>query len=240
MSATTQQFIAEQRQLNKRRAMLHPAYRRLLSLIAKVEIEGLENLPSSGSTLLLGNHVSIVDPILITGSIKSRFVISMAKAETLNHPIERLGLRIWGNYVINRGEIDRTALNNTIALLKDEQLVWIAPEGTRNPDGLGEARAGVSFIAHKADAVLVPIVLCGIQDWLQRLKSFKRMYVKMLIGKPFKFHIPVGERLSRDVREQMMTEAMYQLAKIIPDDYASQRGIYSDFEQATTKYLEFV
>lgn len=240
MSSTTQQFIAEQRQLNKRRAILYPAYWRLLSLIAKIDVEGLENIPTAGSTLLIGNHISVVDPILITASISSRFVISMAKAETLNHPIESLGLRIWGNFVINRGEVDRVALNNTIALLKDEQLVWIAPEGTRNPDGMGEAKSGVAYIAHKADAVLVPIVMCGNQNWGKRLKSFKRMRTKIVIGKPFKFHIPEGERLSRDVREQMITEAMYQLALNIPEDYAFQRGIYSDLSKASTKYLAFV
>ncbi|MGB7338235.1 MAG: lysophospholipid acyltransferase family protein [Phototrophicaceae bacterium] len=239
-TTTSQEFVAEQLQLNKRRAILHPILRRLVPPLAKVDIEGLDRLPVSGPTLMMGNHVSLVDPILITATIQSRYVISMAKVETLDNPIQHWALKTWGNFVINRGEVDRTALNNTIALLKSEQLVWIAPEGTRNPDGLGEARGGVPFIAHKANAVIVPIAICGIQNWHKRLMSFKRAYAKIIFGKPFHFHIPTGERLSREVRDQMITEAMYQLALTMPDEFAYQRGVYSDIDKATTKYLKFI
>lgn len=240
MSTATQEFVSEQLKLNNRRQKLHPILRRLVPLFAKVEVCGLENLPATGSTLMMGNHVSLIDPILFTAVVESRYVISMAKAETLDNPIERTGLRIWGNFVINRGEVDRKALNNTIELLKSGQLVWIAPEGTRNPDGMEEAKSGVSYIAHKANAIIVPSVIYGPQTWAKRLKSLRRAEAKIIFGKPFRFRIPEGERLSRQVREQMMTEAMYQVALTMPEEYAFQRGFYSDIDNATTKYLEFI
>ncbi len=240
MSNAAHEFVTEQLNLNKRRAKLHPMLQRLVPLFAKFEVCGLENLPESGPTLMMGNHISFLDPIFITAAVDSRFVISMAKAETLDNPIQRLGLEIWGNFVINRGEVDRVALNNTIALIKSEQLVWIAPEGTRNPDGLGEAKGGVPFIANKTNAVIVPSAICGPRDWVKQVTRFRRITAKVLFGKPFRFHIPEGERLSRDVREQMITEAMYQLALTMPEDYAFQRGAYSDVENATTKYLDFL
>lgn len=240
MTEVMSEFLAEQLALNKRREKLHPALRRLVPLFAKLEIYGLENLPDSGPTLMMGNHVSLIDPIFFTAAVKSRFVISMAKAETLDNPIQRLGLRIWGNFVINRGEVDRVALKNTIDLIKNEQLVWIAPEGTRNPDGLGEARSGVAYIAHKSNAVIVPSAICGPQTWVKHLTRFKRIQAKIFFGKSFRFCLPADERLSRDVRDRMIREAMYQLALTIPDEYAFQRGFYSDIENATTKYLKFL
>lgn len=240
MSAEMSLFLEEQLQLNKRREKLHPALQRLVPLFANLEVRGLDNLPTTGATILMGNHVSLIDPILITSAVDSRYVISMAKAETLDNPIQKLGLRIWGNFVINRGEVDRTALKNAIDLLKSEQLLWIAPEGTRNPDGLGEAHGGVPYIAHKADAVIVPIAICGPQTWVQRLTRFRRVTGLIIFGKPFRFCIPEGERLSRNVRDQMIQEAMYQLASTMPEEYAYQRGVYSDIESATTKYLDFL
>ena len=233
-------FLQEQLQLNKRREKLHPALKRLVPLFVKLEVRGIENLPTTGVTMMMGNHVSLIDPILITASVDSRYVISMAKAETLDNPIQKLGLRIWGNFVINRGEVDRVALKNSIDLLKSEQLLWIAPEGTRNPKGLGEARSGVAYIAHKAQAIIVPIAICGPQTWVQNLRRFRRIDALIVFGKPFRFRIPENERLSRDVRDQMIREAMYQLALTMPEEYAYQRGAYSDVESATTKYLDFL
>lgn len=240
MSNAVQEFVTGQLNLNKRREKLYPILCRLVPLFAKLEVSGLDNLPKSGSTLMMGNHISFYDPIFLTAAVDSRYVISMAKAETLSNPIQRIGLEVWGNFVIKRGEVDRAALNNTIALLKNEQLVWIAPEGTRNPDGMGEAKGGVSFIAHKANAVVVPSAICGPQNWIKQVTRFNRMTAKIFFGKPFRFRIPEGERLSRDVRDSMITEAMYQLALTMPEEYAFQRGAYSDVENATTKYLEFV
>lgn len=233
------EFVAEQLNLNKRRRILHPILRAILPLFTKIEVIGLENIPNQGSLMLLGNHISIVDPILLTGSIPHRFVISMAKAETLHHPIESFGLKAWGNFVVNRGEVDRTALNNSIDLLNAGQVLWIAAEGTRNPDGLGEAKGGVSFIAHKANAMIVPAAICGAQVWSKRLMSFQRVPVKILFGRPFRFVLPEGERLSREVRDEMMREGMYQLAKLMPEEFAFQRGFYSDIENATSKYIQF-
>lgn len=240
MTITLDEFLTEQRHLNERRRRLHPLLRFLTSLVAKVEVEGVENVPQSGPTLLIGNHISLLDPTFFTVAVRNRYVVSMAKVETLDSAWQAWALRTWGNFVVNRDEIDRTALKQAIGLIEDEQLVWIAPEGTRNPDGMSEAKSGVAYIAHKANAIVVPSVVCGAQDWQQRWRRLRRAYCKVIFGKPFRFRVPEGERLSREVREQMIQEAMYQLALTMPDAYAHQRGLYSDVENATTKYLDFV
>jgi 1-acyl-sn-glycerol-3-phosphate acyltransferase len=239
MAENVSEFVAEQLQLNKRRRILHPILRAIIPIFSKIDVSGLENIPSEASAMLLGNHISVVDPILLTGAIPNRFMISMAKSETLNHPVEAFGLKAWGNFVVNRGEIDRTALTNAIDLLNAGQVLWIAAEGTRNPEGMGEAKGGVAYIAHKANTIIVPTAICGAQGWDKTLMRLRRVPVKILFGRPFRFVLPGGERVSRDVREAMMTEGMYQVAKLMPEEFAFQRGFYSDIENATTKYLQF-
>lgn len=240
MTHSVEPFVQKQLQTNRRRRLLHPPLRGLVPMFCKLRVSGAEQIPVTGATMLIGNHISQIDPILITAAVQGRYVISMAKAETRHHPIQGAGLRIWGNFVVRRGEVDRVALNQAIALLKAKQVLWIAPEGTRNPQGMQAAKSGVAYIAHKANAVVVPTAICGSQHWTTRLKRFERFEVALIFGRPFRFRLPDDERLSRSVREAMMTEAMYQVAMTLPEKCAEQRGIYSDLQAASTNYLEFV
>lgn len=240
MTTEVQTFVAKQSRINQRRRLLRPALRAVGGLLCKVDVTGLERIPDSGATILMMNHISAIDPILFTGLIRNRFVISMAKAETLEHWFLRRIVALWGNFVVNRGEVDRVALNQAIELLNHDNLVLIAPEGTRNPNGLHEAKSGTAYIAYKTNAIIVPATVSGAQDWVQRLKHFKRGYAQVTIGKPFRLRIPIGKRFNRNVREAMIREAMYQLASTIPDEYATQRGIYSDLSCATTHYIDFL
>lgn len=234
-----QDYIAQQPQLNRRRRILHPILRMLVRFFSKIKIQGLEHIPDSGPTLIMGNHISFMDPVILTAAVPHRFVISMAKAETLDKAFTRSMLRTWGNFIVNRGEIDRAALTGSIELLKNDSLLWIAAEGTRHPDGMEEAKGGVAYIANKANALIVPTAICGVQDWAAQIKGFRRADGLVNFGQPFRFKIPEGERLSRPVREQMIREAMYQVALAMPEAYADHRGVYNDIGNATTKYLEF-
>jgi 1-acyl-sn-glycerol-3-phosphate acyltransferase len=234
-----QDYVAQQPQLNRRRRILHPMLRVVIRLFSKIEIRGLEYIPDSGPTMMMGNHISFMDPVVLTSSVPHRFVISMAKAETLDKFFTRSILQLWGNFIVNRGEIDRAALTSAIELLKNDNLLWIAAEGTRHPDGMEEAKSGVAYIANKANTLIVPTAICGLQDWAARISRFRRADGLINFGRPFRFKIPEGERLSRPIREQMIKEAMYQVALAMPEEYADHRGVYSDIENASTKYLEF-
>jgi 1-acyl-sn-glycerol-3-phosphate acyltransferase len=235
-----QDYIAQQPQFNRRRRVLYPILRKIIELFSKIEVRGLEYIPDSGPTLLMGNHISFMDPPVLTSAVPHRFVISMAKSETLDNLFNRSILRLWGNFVVNRGEVDRAALTSAIELLNNNYLLWIAAEGTRNSQGMQEAKSGVAYIANKANALIVPTAICGIQNWATQIKAFKRPKGLVSFGRPFRFKVPEGDRLSRPIREQMITEAMYQLALAMPEAYVDHRGVYSDVENATTKYLEFI
>lgn len=237
---TVAEFIARQPEYDKKRRILYPLLRAILPVICKVETTGLENIPTEGKTCIMINHISYLDPIVATYAIPFRYVISLSKIENFNIPVISWFLNQWGGYSINRGEIDRKALMQTIELMKSGQLVLMAPEGTRHPEGLAEAKDGLAYVASKADAVIVPTAVCGAHDWKTRLKRFRRAYAHITFGKPFRFKTYGRKRIPRDELSQMIKEAMYQLALTIPDEYREFRGVYSDIENATTDYIEFV
>lgn len=237
---TVTEFIARQPEYDRRRRILYPLIRALAPTFCKIDVKGLENVPRQGPTALMINHVSYLDPIAVTWSIPFRYVISLSKAENFRIPIVSWFLNQWGNYPINRGEYDRRALMQTIALLQSGQLVLMAPEGTRHPDGLLPAKDGLAYVAAKADAVIVPTAICGANDWKQRLKGFRRAYVHLVFGRPFRFRTAGRRRIPRGELSRMSAEAMYQLARTIPDDYAHLRGFYRDIENASANHIEFI
>lgn len=237
MTASVQEFVAMQPRFAWRRQLMRGLINVVFKLIFRLEITGLDNIPASGPSLLMMNHITLLDPILCMGAVRQRFVIPMTKVENLENPFVAPFVRWWGSYSINRGEIDRKALMNSIELLKSGQLILIAPEGHRHPEGLSQPKDGFAYIATKADAVIIPAAISGAVGW-QRAFKLQRPRIQVNFGRPFRFKTGANRRVQRDDLPVMMDEAMYQLAMAVRDE--TRRGVYSDLSKATTEHLEFV
>lgn len=236
---SVQEYIARQPRYEWRRRLLRGLIRTIgFGLLANAKIVGLENVPRSGPTILMMSHISLIDPVVCIGAVTHRFVIPMTKIENAEDPLFGLLVKAYGAYTVKRGEVDRSALMNSIELLKSGQCILIAPEGTRNPSGLVKPKDGLSYVATKSDAVIVPTALSDAIDFKDRWKHFKRAQVRVTFGKPFRLKSVDGRRIPRDVLAQMTEEAMYQLALTQPDE--NLRGVYSQVENATTEYLDFL
>jgi 1-acyl-sn-glycerol-3-phosphate acyltransferase len=204
-------------------------------LLVKVKIEGTENIPASGPTLFIMNHVAGIDPFVAVGAIRARFAVPMTKVENYRHPIIGIMARSWGAYPVRRGEIDRQALESTIELLNLGHAVLIAPEGTRQR-ALSEPKDGMTYVAFKTNSTIVPIGLDGTEQFPGALKRLRRAHVTVKFGPPFRFVKNDQKRLPRDMMHQMTQEAMWQLATLLPDH---RRGDYQNLDQSTTHYLDF-
>ncbi|NWF67723.1 MAG: 1-acyl-sn-glycerol-3-phosphate acyltransferase [Chloroflexi bacterium] len=237
---TVEQYIAMQPSFAWKRRLLRAFFRWLcFTFMWKVTVSGTENVPDAGPTMLIMNHISSIDPFLAIGALDKRFVIPMTKIENLNNPFLAPFIRAWGAYSIRRGEVDRKALLNSIELIKSGQLVLIAPEGTRTPTGLTQPKDGMTYVATKANAVIVPMgVSAGAIDWKEKLKKLQRAAIHIHFGRPFRFKTDGRPRIPRDEMAKMTDEAMYQLALALPNP--ELRGIYSDLNKATTQYIELL
>lgn len=238
LSAEVQAYVARQPGLRWRRVLLRGLIRSLgFKVLWDVSVTGLANIPAEGPTIIMMNHISMIDPVLCMGAVTHRFVIPMTKVENMRNPLIGPFVRWWGSYTINRSEVDRKALTNSIELIKHGQLILIAPEGHRHPEGLAEAKDGLAFVATKANAVIVPTGISGAIGWNQKLFRFQRPKINVNFGRPFKFKTE-GSRVPREALAVMSHEAMYQLAVAVQDE--TKRGFYRDLSKATTEYIEFV
>ena len=235
-----EEYIARQPEYDKRRRILLPVLRAAVPSFCRIEVEGLENVPRQGSASLMINHISYLDPIVVTASIPFRYTISLSKIENFRIPVVGWFLQQWGHFPIHRGDYDRKALMQTIALLQSGQLLLMAPEGTRHAGGLQPGKDGLAYVATKSDAVIVPTAICGAENWKSRMKRLRRAYAKVVFGRAFRFRTDGQTRIPRQALSQMIREAMYQLAATIPDEYAHLRGHYAELENATTDTIDFI
>jgi 1-acyl-sn-glycerol-3-phosphate acyltransferase len=222
-----------------RHAPMRRALRWLISnigwrFLAKIErVAGVENLPATGPAILMINHIAFVDPIVVLGNLP-RNVVPLAKIEVYALPFIGLFPRLWGVIPVRRGEVDRRAVEQALAVLRAGEVVLVAPEATRSP-ALREAKEGIAYLAYKSGAPIVPVAVEGTEGVIKLgIKRPADPGAVVRLGVPFCFK-PMTGRPSHAALRQMTDEAMYRLAAMLPEP---RRGFYADLSKATTDYIE--
>lgn len=138
-------------------------------VLFRLRVEGADRVPSSGSAIVAGNHVSALDGValaLATGSRGRRMTRFLVAAEFFRKLWCGWALRLYRQIPIRRGERDQGALDVAIETIRGGALAGIFPEGTVNPEpgaGLMRGRRGAARIALAADAPVVPVGIWGTQ-----------------------------------------------------------------------------
>ncbi len=200
------------------------------SLLARVgEVDGIDNVPTSGPAILMINHIALIDPLVVM-HVLPRNIIPMAKIEVYTYPVIGILPKIWGVIPVRREEFDRRAIQQVFEVLKAGEIVLVAPEGTRGPQ-LQTARVGVAYLASRSGVPVVPVAISGTIGFptLPLTKRWAGPKAQVRFGKPFCFR-PELHRANREELRKMSDEAMYILARALPSE---QRGVYADLDQAT-------
>ncbi len=201
--------------------------RLLFNLIARVDVRGYEFLPVGESFVIATNHLGIVD-VPIAFYALDRWDMFVVVAEKWG----RVGLFRWVgkhfNFIfIDRFNPDIKALRRILALMHENNILVIAPEGTRSRTGaLIEAKPGVSYLATKLDRPIVPVAITGTEDknLLGNLKRLRRSHVTVTAGPAFT--LPSLPRENRDeVLKRYTDEIMCHIAALLPERY---RGVYAN------------
>jgi 1-acyl-sn-glycerol-3-phosphate acyltransferase len=138
-------------------------------VLFRLRVEGADRVPSSGSAIVAGNHVSALDGValaLATGSRGRRMTRFLVAAEFFRKLWCGWALRLYRQIPIRRGVRDQGALDVAIETIRGGALAGIFPEGTVNPEpeaGLLRGRKGAARIALATDAPVVPVGIWGTQ-----------------------------------------------------------------------------
>ena len=156
-----------------------PVIRVLFNFFYKPTYIGRENIPSSGSFVLAGNHTSYLDPLLLMSASK-RTIHFLAK-DSLVKGVKGLVFKHMGIIPVNRKIHDKDALRNAKEALNNKKVIGIFPEGTinRTEDMTLPFKIGADKMAKDTDALLVPFTITN------KYKLFRKS-VTIEFYKPYK------------------------------------------------------
>lgn len=195
----------------------------LFGLLAKVECEGLENVPASSPCIVAANHFSIYDPIYV-GVYLPRYPHFMAKIELYKNPLFGWVIRQLGSFPVYRGEGDTWALEQAGRVLAAGEILSMFPEGTRSgrKARLKRGKIGAVKLALEHQVPIVPVAVWGTHCIKINLR---RDQVNIKVGEPLDVAAIAGP--SPDKREtprELTTVLMQKIAEMLPPEH---RGIYA-------------
>jgi 1-acyl-sn-glycerol-3-phosphate acyltransferase len=198
----------------------------VFNILFSWKVEGRDNIPTTGSLILIANHVSLSDPFFLIFSFP-RFINFMAKEELFRSPFLRLWLHWAGSVSIRRnGKITekQRMLKSARDALERGLILGMFPEGGRNRDGkLRKGKPGSAVIASKTNVPIIPVGIAGTDkikgvSWL-----WKRPDIVVNIGKPFKLP-PTNGQMSKSQMQLLTTQLMTEIAALLPPEY---QGAYA-------------
>jgi 1-acyl-sn-glycerol-3-phosphate acyltransferase len=198
-----------------------------MDIIARVEIQGMENIPKTGNFILATNHLGRLDTAVLLYAFDREDIILPVAEKYKNHPIYGMLGRSVNAIWLNRFEADYSALRQILKRMERGGMMVIAPEGTRSKsEALQEGKPGVAFLASRSGYPVLPVALAGTEDRavLDNLLHFRRSHIRGWAGKPFQVEIPKEKGREQALRAAT-DEIMSRIAAMLPENY---RGVYAD------------
>ncbi len=203
----------------------------------RLEVNGAENIPSSGAGLMACNHVSVIDSFFVP-AVLSRRITYVGKAEYMDDWKTKHLFPALGMVPIDRsgGAASQRALDAAAGILDNGELFGIYPEGTRSRTGkLHKGRTGVARLAMRTGAPIVPIGLRGTREVQPPDQSSPKpfMTVEINVGKPIdpaRFRSRDGDPL---LYREITDELMFEIAQLSGQDYVHEYATKPKTEKAS-------
>jgi len=156
----------------------------------RLKITGKENIPKSDAFIVVANHASYYDPLVLAASLYPRKVYFMAKMELFKIPGFAFVIRKLGAFPVKREGFDRKSLTRAFELIKDKEAIGMFPEGTRvRADASRQIFQGAAYLASKTGAGVLPVRICGTEKIMAEGKRFPRLAkINVNIGIPLKLN----------------------------------------------------
>jgi 1-acyl-sn-glycerol-3-phosphate acyltransferase len=199
---------------------LRSIVRFLVRIAFPIRIFGMENIPKEGAAVVMANHTSFLDGIILE-MFPRRLVRFMTKNSQYKGAFVGWFLLKGGTFPVRRYTTDILAIRNAIRIIQQGHLMGIFPEGERSWDGrmLPMKRGAVRLIL-ALGVPIVPVGVSGAYGLMPRwTHSIKRVPVTIRFGKPVQLdpvpiplHTPelideAAEKLKKLILEQMEAPA---------------------------------
>ena len=197
---------------------------RLIALLVRatmrVRVDGLERIPPSGPAIIAGNHLSLLDSVVVIPYLRRPVILLLAEELRVWPWVAFVYGRLGNAIVVRRGSGDRRPVDLGAAVLHAGGIVAVAPEGRRSRTGsLERGRNGVARLAVRTGAPVVPVAIWGQERALTSWRRLRRAPVDIRFGAPRSFD-------GRDAGDpaDVTSQVMVEIAQLLPREY---RGVYA-------------
>jgi len=189
-----------------------------MRIFTRTTVTGLHNIPRTGPAILVGNHVAMMEVVLM-GIFTPRMVEIIGAGDLPLDPRYARMAHTWGFIPINRGTMDRKAMNTALDILKQGGLIGLFPEGGIWETTRKQAHPGAAWLSNKAQVPVIPMGFGGTFGSLQQILKLKRPRLTMNIGEPI---MPIQTNLEGMSRKDALQEGaeyiMARVADLVPQE----------------------
>ncbi|NNE12154.1 MAG: HAD-IB family hydrolase [Ilumatobacter sp.] len=206
---------------------------------ADIRITGTAKIPTEGPAILVANHRSYFDPMVIGMVVAKtgRTVRSLGKKEVFDVPVVGSLAEAMGGIRVDRGTGSDEPLRAAAEALANGEMVAIMPEGTipRGPAFFEpelKGRWGAARLAHLSGAPVIPIGLWGTEKVWPRSSRIPKLFnvadaptVTATVGDPVELK---GKSLDKDTKRIMKA-----ISALLPPEAHERRDPTPDELAAT-------
>ena len=193
-------------------SLLRPVAGVLLKVILPVKYHGLERLQLDPPYILIGNHTSMLDPVIMGVPVKKHQITFIGKKELCKNKLIAAFFRSLNMIPVDRHNTDMEAMRACMRVTREGGILGIFPEGTRKHNGLmTEMESGTGLIALRSRVPVIPVYITG------KLALFRRL------------HVYIGEEIpTADLREEGVNrETCEKLMARITETYAKMHEAHT-------------
>ena len=175
----------------------------------RLEVAGREHVPRRGPFLLVVNHLSFLDPILVAVACPRRIHALAKSTQFVSSRVYAWFLPRVNAIPTRRYKVDPQVVRTVLRLLERGEAVCVYPEGERSWDGAPQPlRRGTVRLLLKAGVPVVPCGISGSYEAKPRWSATRhRARVVVRFGEPFEF----GVHDTRAEREEAFDAAAVRI-----------------------------
>lgn len=174
-------------------------------ILFRVKTYGQENIEEGKAYIMCANHTSNWDPPILYSATK-REMYMMAKEELFKNKFIYWFANKTNIFPVKRGKQDIESIKKSLKVLKENKILAIFPEGTRNGiQKRGKIQNGPAYLAARSGAQVIPVKIEG------SFKPFTK--VKLYYGKPLDFsqyQSKKPEKETLDIISSGITKAIWE------------------------------
>jgi CMP/dCMP kinase len=159
-----------------------------LKLFYKTKVYGLHNL-QSGAALITSNHVSFLDPLVVSTSCFEEIHFLARESLFKNFLLKPL-ITMLNTHPVSTNEANLRTFKMIASLLKEGKKILMFPEGTRSKENeIEEVLPGVAFFVNFSKCAIIPTYIHGTYEIWPRKRKFPKLSgsIDCIFGTPINF-----------------------------------------------------